>query len=49
MNNWYNEGAFKCEDCDIIFKAYFLNDEGTTSFCPNCSSRNITDFEEDEE
>lgn len=36
--SWYNDGEYRCNDCDSIFKIYY---KGDVNFCPNCTSRDI--------
>lgn len=30
--NWYNDGEYKCNDCETVFKVYYKNDEGEVNF-----------------
>jgi len=46
---WYNDCEYKCDNCGVVFKCYFADDEGSTEFCPNCTRRNIEPIEEEEE
>ncbi|MBD5589374.1 hypothetical protein [Clostridium botulinum] len=41
MNNevdWYNDGVWKCNHCESIFKSSCLGDQQDVQFCPYCSS-----------
>ena len=49
MGEWVNDASIHCKTCECISKSYFLNECGDTQFCPNCGSRDIEAYEEDEE
>lgn len=36
---WYNDGEWICENCDIVFKVYVKDDEMDMNFCPICGGR----------
>jgi len=46
--NFYNDGIWKCNDCEIIFKVYVKENLPEVSFCPDCGSRDIDEFDEEE-
>lgn len=46
---WINDMTYMCKDCETIFKTIFKDECGQTNFCPNCASRNIVDFDKEEE
>jgi|GEM_PF-2889984 len=46
---WYNDCEYKCDDCEVTFKAYCTEDVRDVSFCPYCASRNIEPIDEREE
>ncbi|NCI19753.1 hypothetical protein EJM73_08955 [Clostridium botulinum] len=35
---WYNDGIWKCNHCESIFKSSCLGDMQDVQFCPYCSS-----------
>lgn len=47
--NWYNDGEYKCNDCETVFKVYYKNDEGEVNFCSNCNSRDIEPMDDETE
>lgn len=51
MNNevdWYNDGVWKCNHCESIFKAYNYGDLNDVQFCPYCSSTSdLVPYDED--
>lgn len=36
MEDWYNDGIWKCEHCEHIFKVYNLGDAEDVQGCPFC-------------
>jgi hypothetical protein len=47
---YVNDCLIHCKSCDCVSKSYFLDECGSTEFCPNCGSRDIEATEElDEE
>lgn len=34
--DWYNDGIWKCPNCDTTFKVYVLDKCEDTLFCPIC-------------
>jgi len=38
--DWYNDGVWKCNHCESVFKAYNYGDLNDVQFCPYCSSTN---------
>ena len=47
MENWWNDGTFKCKTCGETFKAYTIEDVRDVNFCPYCASRKIEFLEEE--
>jgi len=43
---WINDFYIHCKSCDSISKSYFLDDCGSSNFCPNCGSRDTEQCEE---
>jgi Zn finger protein HypA/HybF involved in hydrogenase expression len=48
MSEWVNDFYVHCKSCDCISKSYFLDESGSTQFCPNCGSRNLEAYDEEE-
>jgi DNA-directed RNA polymerase subunit RPC12/RpoP len=48
-NEWINDATYKCKTCEHIFKVYGLDDEPVVNFCPSCASRELEDYDEEED
>lgn len=47
MNNYFNDGYWKCNICDSVFKAYSLGDTQDANFCHYCGNSEIIPCDED--
>lgn len=47
--SWINNSYIQCEDCDTIFKTNYLDKTKDVKFCPNCSSNNLNNFDDNSE
>ena len=48
MDNYFNDGYWKCNRCDSVFKSYSLNDIKNVNFCPYCGNSNIIPCDEND-
>lgn len=48
MEEWINDGAYICTNCELTFKVYAKDEEPTVWFCPTCGHRGLEAKEEDE-
>lgn len=46
MENWINDGIWKCSSCDVVFKSYSFKTEEDANFCPYCGSSQIIPCDE---
>lgn len=46
MDNYFNDGYWKCNRCDTVFKSYSLGDIKDVSFCPYCGNSEIIPCDE---